>query len=79
MAVVGPVGCGKSSLLSALLGEMEKLDGNVNVRVSWFFGIGYLVLFLFFLCKCLLTEPSLSLPLFISLSPPLCITILLTE
>ncbi|GFO42105.1 multidrug resistance-associated protein 1 [Plakobranchus ocellatus] len=32
VAVVGPVGCGKSSLLSALLGEMEKVDGKVNVR-----------------------------------------------
>ncbi|XP_059614039.1 multidrug resistance-associated protein 1-like [Phlebotomus argentipes] len=29
-AVVGPVGCGKSSLISALLGEMEKKQGNVN-------------------------------------------------
>ena len=34
VAVVGTVGSGKSSLLSALLGEMEKLDGRVNVRVS---------------------------------------------
>jgi ABC-type Mn2+/Zn2+ transport system ATPase subunit len=33
-AVVGPVGAGKSSLLSAILGEMEKLQGNVTVRVS---------------------------------------------
>lgn len=31
VAVVGPVGCGKSSLVSALLGEMEKLEGQVNV------------------------------------------------
>lgn len=30
-AVVGPVGCGKTSLISALLGEMEKIRGNVNV------------------------------------------------
>lgn len=30
-AVVGSVGCGKSSLISALLGEMEKLLGTVNV------------------------------------------------
>lgn len=29
-AVVGPVGCGKSSLISALLGEMEKKSGLVN-------------------------------------------------
>lgn len=30
-AVVGSVGCGKTSLISALLGEMEKLNGQVNV------------------------------------------------
>lgn len=30
-ALVGPVGCGKTSLLSALLGEMEKINGAVNV------------------------------------------------
>lgn len=34
LAVVGQVGAGKSSLMSALLGEMEKLEGHVNVRVS---------------------------------------------
>ncbi len=34
MAVVGQVGSGKSSLISALLGEMELMDGQVNVRVS---------------------------------------------
>lgn len=33
VAVVGPVGCGKSSLVSALLGEMEKLEGKVYVKV----------------------------------------------
>ena len=33
MAVVGSVGAGKSSLLSAILGEMEKLSGVVNVDV----------------------------------------------
>lgn len=31
-AVVGRVGAGKSSLLSAIMGEMEKLRGNVTVR-----------------------------------------------
>lgn len=31
LAVVGAVGSGKSSLISALLGEMEKHSGNVNV------------------------------------------------
>lgn len=30
-AIVGSVGCGKTSLVSALLGEMQKLDGEVNV------------------------------------------------
>lgn len=33
-AVVGQVGCGKTSLISALLGEMEKNRGNVNVDGS---------------------------------------------
>ncbi|XP_060602685.1 multidrug resistance-associated protein 1-like [Ruditapes philippinarum] len=31
-AVVGQVGCGKSSLISSILGEMEKLKGNVNIK-----------------------------------------------
>ncbi|XP_029433021.1 multidrug resistance-associated protein 1-like isoform X2 [Rhinatrema bivittatum] len=34
IAVVGQVGCGKSSLLSALLGEMEKREGSVCVKGS---------------------------------------------
>ncbi|XP_039332235.1 ATP-binding cassette sub-family C member 3 isoform X1 [Saimiri boliviensis] len=34
VAVVGAVGCGKSSLVSALLGEMEKLEGKVHVKGS---------------------------------------------
>nr|XP_061805833.1 multidrug resistance-associated protein 1-like [Nerophis lumbriciformis] len=34
VAVVGLVGSGKSSLLSALLGEMEKLEGSVTVKGS---------------------------------------------
>jgi len=33
-AVVGQLGAGKSSLLSAILGEMEKLHGYVTVTVS---------------------------------------------
>ena len=31
-AVVGTVGSGKSSLISACLGEMEKVSGTVNVK-----------------------------------------------
>ncbi|XP_033988993.1 canalicular multispecific organic anion transporter 2 isoform X3 [Trematomus bernacchii] len=34
LAVVGHVGCGKSSLLSSLLGEVEKLEGEVSIRGS---------------------------------------------
>lgn len=33
MAVVGQVGAGKSSLISAMLGEMETLQGHVNISV----------------------------------------------
>lgn len=33
IAVVGQVGSGKSSLVSALLGEMNKIEGTVNFRV----------------------------------------------
>lgn len=34
VAIVGHVGSGKSSLLSAILGEMQKLEGRVFVQVS---------------------------------------------
>lgn len=34
VAVVGQVGCGKSSLLSALLAEMDKVEGHVSVKVG---------------------------------------------
>jgi len=33
VAIVGHVGSGKSSVISALLGEMEKTDGYVGMRV----------------------------------------------
>ncbi|XP_069756348.1 ATP-binding cassette sub-family C member 2 isoform X2 [Narcine bancroftii] len=32
VAVVGPVGCGKSSLMSAILGEMEHIKGFINTK-----------------------------------------------
>jgi ATP-binding cassette subfamily C (CFTR/MRP) protein 1 len=37
VAIIGAVGAGKSSLLSALLGEMEKLSGSVyrKVIIRW--------------------------------------------
>ena len=34
MAVVGMVGCGKTSLLSAILGEVHKVEGRVKVKVN---------------------------------------------
>lgn len=34
VGVVGLVGAGKSSLIQAILGEMDKLDGRVEVKVS---------------------------------------------
>ncbi|XP_051530364.1 ATP-binding cassette sub-family C member 3-like isoform X3 [Myxocyprinus asiaticus] len=34
LAVVGHVGCGKTSLVSALLGEMKKLEGQISIRGS---------------------------------------------
>ena len=35
IAVVGQVGCGKSSLISAILGEMQKQEGQVIVNVCF--------------------------------------------
>ena len=35
IAVVGQVGAGKSSLIQALLGEMDKLAGSVTLRVMY--------------------------------------------
>lgn len=33
IAVVGAVGSGKSSLMSALLGEMHRIKGFINIQV----------------------------------------------
>ena len=38
VAVVGHVGAGKSSLVSALLGEMNKTEGRVVVNVGIHYG-----------------------------------------
>ena len=40
MAVVGQVGSGKSSLLSAMLGEMEVVTGATHVNVSLMLSVG---------------------------------------
>ena len=34
IAIVGEVGSGKSSLMAAVMGEMIKIEGDVNVSVS---------------------------------------------
>ena len=34
VAVVGPVGCGKSSLLSAIMSEMPKINGSMSIGVN---------------------------------------------
>ena len=48
VGIVGQVGAGKSSLLSCLLGEMEKACGSVKIRVSDYKQYKELVTFLFF-------------------------------
>jgi ABC-type nitrate/sulfonate/bicarbonate transport system ATPase subunit len=35
IAVVGPVGSGKSSLLAACMGEMETISGDISLHVSF--------------------------------------------
>ena len=37
-AVVGQVGAGKTSMISAILGEMQKLSGAVTFKVKVFVG-----------------------------------------
>lgn len=44
VAVVGHVGCGKSSLLSAMLGEMTKCEGRVHLQVENNFGLCRVIL-----------------------------------
>ncbi len=39
VAVVGQVGAGKSSLIQAILGEMEKQNGHIVLKVSICAGI----------------------------------------
>jgi ABC-type transport system involved in cytochrome bd biosynthesis fused ATPase/permease subunit len=59
VAVVGSVGCGKSSFLSAILGDMEKVSGKVVVKVCLI-----VVIFFYssvFLSVCLSVTLSLSL------------------
>jgi ABC-type hemin transport system ATPase subunit len=34
VAVIGPVGSGKSSLLSSILGEMKTLGGSITTQVG---------------------------------------------
>ena len=70
MAVVGHVGCGKTTLLSALLGETEKLSGKVYVKVS-ICNLGFVYLFVCFLICfvlfCLFCLLLIFLGLFVSL------------
>ena len=37
VAIVGQIGSGKTSFLSSILGDMEKLNGIVNINVSFTF------------------------------------------
>lgn len=43
VAIVGQVGSGKSSLISAFLGELRKISGSVNVNVSFEFEFVFVV------------------------------------
>ena len=61
VAVVGQVGAGKSSLIQAILGEMEKQDGHVILKVcKWLFvilfaclaSIPLAVFIIIFVCVC---------------------------
>ena len=37
VAVVGQVGSGKTSFISSILGELEKLEGDVKIKVNNFY------------------------------------------
>ena len=39
VAVVGTVGAGKSSLIQALLGEMDKTHGQVSIKVGQLYAV----------------------------------------
>ena len=43
VAIVGQVGAGKSSLISAILGEMQNITGTINrkVRSNWYWTLFY--------------------------------------
>ena len=40
VAIVGQIGAGKSSLISAILGEMQNIRGTINRKVSSLIGTG---------------------------------------
>ena len=51
VAVVGQVGAGKSSLVQGLLGEMEKVGGNVTIKVVnrliFKYQVGYIIVYMY--------------------------------
>ena len=44
VAIVGQVGTGKSSLVSAILGEMQTLQGNITIKVCMLQSFGVFTL-----------------------------------
>lgn len=54
VAVVGAVGSGKTSLISALLGEMNKIKGHINLKVNQktLYCICYAVTYVHLLMSC---------------------------
>ena len=51
-AVVGTVGSGKSSLLSAIMGEMIRVRGKVKVKVSFEYIVYLVCLIKYYWCRC---------------------------